>query len=58
MADQLLQKWNNVFSNPGMTVAAIDRLVHRSTVFEMNIVSYLHRQSSSNKTSRRSGNHG
>ena len=30
--------WDNVFPDPGMTVAAIDRLVHHSTIFELNKV--------------------
>ena len=30
--------WEQVFPDPGMTVAAIDRLVHHSTIFEMNNV--------------------
>jgi hypothetical protein len=32
--------WNDVFPDPGMTVAAIDRLVHHSTIFEFNVESY------------------
>ena len=30
--------------HPGMTVAAIDRLVHHSTIFELNVESYRRRQ--------------
>jgi len=29
---------DNVFPDPGMTVAAIDRLAHHSTIFELNDV--------------------
>ena len=31
-------RWDNVFPDPGMTVAAIDRLVHHSTIFELHKV--------------------
>ena len=30
--------WDNVFPDPGMTVAAIDRLVHHATIFELHQV--------------------
>ena len=33
-ANQPFSGWNNVFPDPGMTVAAIDRLVHHSTIFD------------------------
>lgn len=40
-ANQPFSGWNNVFPDPGMTVAAIDRLVHHSTIFELsNVESY------------------
>jgi DNA replication protein DnaC len=45
--------WNDVFPDPSMTVAAIDRLVHHSTIFEMNVESYRRRNASDNKTARR-----
>jgi DNA replication protein DnaC len=35
--------WNEVFSDKAMTVAAIDRLVHHSTIMEMNVDSYRRR---------------
>ncbi len=35
-ANQPYSGWDNVFPDPGMTVAAIDRLVHRSTIFELD----------------------
>jgi hypothetical protein len=28
--------WSNLFPNPGMTVAAIDRLLYHSTIFELH----------------------
>lgn len=37
-ANQPFSAWDNVFPDPGMTVAAIDRLVHHSTIFELNKV--------------------
>jgi DNA replication protein DnaC len=37
-AKQPFSGWNNVFPDPGLTVAAIDRLVHDSTIFEPNKV--------------------
>jgi len=36
-ANQPFSGWNDVFPDPGMTVAAIDRLVHHSTIFELNV---------------------
>ena len=36
--NQPFSGWDNVFPDPGMTVAAIDRLVHHSTIFELNNV--------------------
>lgn len=51
-ANQPFSGWNDVFPDPGMTVAAIDRLVHHSTIFEMNVESY-RRRTASDKQSRR-----
>jgi hypothetical protein len=36
-----------------MTVAAIDRLVHHSTIFELNVESYRRRNASDKQTARR-----
>ena len=53
-ANQPFSGWNNVFPDPGMTVAAIDRLVHHSTIFEMNNVeSYRRKRAASDKQARR-----
>ncbi|WP_018003937.1 MULTISPECIES: ATP-binding protein, partial [Cupriavidus] len=43
----------NVFPDPGMTIAAIDRLVHHSTIFEMNVESYRRRTASDKQSARR-----
>ncbi len=42
-ANQPFGEWNKVFPDPAMTLAAIDRLVHHSTIFEMNVESYRRR---------------
>ncbi|WP_442855028.1 IS21-like element helper ATPase IstB [Burkholderia sp. MSMB1552] len=52
-ANQPFSGWNDVFPDPSMTVAAIDRLVHHSTIFELNVESYRRRSASDNKRTRR-----
>jgi DNA replication protein DnaC len=42
-ANQPFGDWGKVFPDPAMTVAAIDRLVHHGTIFEMNVESYRRR---------------
>ena len=39
-ANQPFSAWSDIFPDPAMTVAAIDRLVHHSTIIEMNGESY------------------
>ena len=39
-ANQPFSAWDQVFPDPAMTVAAIDRLVHHATIIEMNGESY------------------
>ena len=39
-ANQPFGAWNRIFPDPAMTVAAVDRLVHHATIFEMNVESY------------------
>mgnify|MGYP001616397817 FL=1 len=51
-ANQPFSGWDNVFSDPGMTVAAIDRLVHHSTIFELNVESYRRKKATSDKQTR------
>ncbi|MER9243802.1 IS21-like element helper ATPase IstB [Mesorhizobium sp. M0633] len=38
-ANQPFGEWNRVFPDPAMTLAAVDRLVHHATIFEMNVES-------------------
>jgi DNA replication protein DnaC len=52
-ANQPFSGWNDVFPDPGMTVAAIDRLVHHSTIFELNVESYRRRKASDKQSARR-----
>lgn len=42
-ANQPFGEWNRVFSDPAMTLAPIDRLVHHATIVEMNVESYRRR---------------
>jgi len=39
-ANQPFGEWGRVFPDQAMTLAAIDRLVHHATIFEMNVESY------------------
>lgn len=49
-ANQPFGEWNKVFPDPAMTVAAIDRLVHHATIFEMNVESYRRRSAIARRT--------
>ena len=49
-ANQPFGDWGKVFPDPAMTVAAIDRLVHHATIFEMNVESYRRRTAIARKT--------
>ncbi len=42
-ANQPFGEWTSVFPDAAMTLAAVDRLVHHSTIFEMNVESYRRR---------------
>jgi DNA replication protein DnaC len=42
-ANQPFGDWGGIFPNQAMTLAAIDRLVHHATIFEMNVESYRRR---------------
>ncbi len=39
-ANQPFGAWDTMFPDPAMTLAAVDKLVHRATIFEMNVESY------------------
>ena len=51
-ANQPFGQWDKIFPDPAMTVAAIDRLVHRATIFELNVESYRRRTAIDNKRKR------
>ena len=42
-ANTPFSQWGAVFVEPAMTLAAVDRLVHHSTILEMNVESYRRR---------------
>jgi DNA replication protein DnaC len=42
-ANQPFGDWNKIFPDPAMTLAAVDRLVHHATIFELNVDSYRRR---------------
>jgi DNA replication protein DnaC len=43
-ANQPFGEWGKIFPDQAMTLAAIDRLVHHSTILEMNVESYRRRE--------------
>jgi DNA replication protein DnaC len=48
-ANQPFGEWGKVFPDPAMTLAAVDRLVHHATIFEMNVESYRRREAMQRK---------
>jgi IstB-like ATP binding protein len=42
-ANQPFGAWGKVFPDPAMTLAAVDRLVHHASIFEINVDSYRRR---------------
>ena len=42
-ANTPFSQWGEIFVEPAMTLAAVDRLVHHSTILEMNVESYRRR---------------
>ena len=51
-ANQPFGEWGKIFPDQAMTLAAIDRLVHHSTILEMNVESYRRRQAIDRKRGR------
>ena len=51
-ANQPFGEWNRVFPDPAMRLAAVDRLVHHATIFEMNVESYRRRSALEAKRKR------
>ena len=52
-ANTPFSQWGEVFVDAAMTVAAIDRLVHHATIFEMNAESYRRRTAQENSPKMR-----
>ncbi len=48
-ANQPFGEWGKIFPDPAMTLAAVDRLVHHATIFEMNTESYRRREAIARK---------
>lgn len=51
-ANTPFSQWGDVFDDTAMTVAAIDRLVHRATILEMNVESYRRRAAQATSAKR------
>lgn len=49
-ANQPFGEWGKIFPDPAMTLAAVDRIVHHATIFEMNVESYRRRAAIARKT--------
>ena len=48
-------KWKQIFKNPMVTAAAIDRLVNHSVILELNIESYRMQVATKNKSKKPDG---
>ena len=51
-ANQPFGEWGRIFPDPAMTLAAVDRLVHHATIFELNVDSYRRRTALEQKRGR------
>jgi DNA replication protein DnaC len=54
-ANQPFGEWGKIFPDPAMTLAAVDRIVHHATIFEMNVESYRRRAAITRKSAGRPG---
>lgn len=52
-ANTPFSQWGEVFVEPAMTLAAVDRLVHHATILEMNVESYRRRSAHAGQPSAR-----
>jgi DNA replication protein DnaC len=52
-ANTPFSQWGEVFAEPAMTLAAVDRLVHHATILEMNVQSYRQRAAHSESATAR-----
>ena len=52
-ANTPFSQWGEVFVEPAMTLAAVDRLVHHATILEMNVESYRRRSANTPQSSTR-----
>jgi DNA replication protein DnaC len=52
-ANTPFSQWGEVFVEPAMTLAAVDRLVHHATILEMNVESYRRRSAQTAQPARR-----
>lgn len=52
-ANRPFGEWVNIFPDAAMTLTAVDRLIHRAVIFEMNVWSY-RRHFATNQQRRRS----
>ena len=53
--NQPFGEWGKIFPDPAMTLAAVDRLVHHATIFEMNVESYRRRAAIARKRTSEGG---
>jgi DNA replication protein DnaC len=51
-ANQPFSAWDQVFPEIAMTVAAVDRLVHHATIFEINVESYRRKAATDGRATR------
>jgi DNA replication protein DnaC len=51
-ANQPFGEWGKIFPDPAMTLAAVDRLVHHASIFELNVDSYRRKAALETKRSR------